>query len=619
MAASAASARRIRSICKAALAAVSGEMQQGKKRTVAFIDVVAAFLHADVNEDGEELEEEIYLRAPPEMGLGPGECLKVSKAMYGLRRAPRQWQIKRDRELIKMGFIVSTVEPNMYYNKETGVRIVFHVDDALVTGDPDAVDKCLEWMKTTLTIKLMGYLHAEGDSVMNLGKKIVRIEGGFLMHDTDWRVDELIEIYGLQKAKTAVTPGIKEAKSSEADDELLSPEEHRRFREVLGKLIFLSRDRADITFSVKEAAKGLAQPTVRHRTAVKRIIRYLKGARSLPQMIKMKLERGEIPKELMTYSDSDWGGSSSDRRSTTGTVVQWGSCTIAVASRTQSSVTLSSAESEYFAMCSSAKEAIYFKNLLHEMGYEVGIRLCVDSSAAKANSEKMGSSAGRMKHIALRMLYLKQLINSKLVRTMKVGTHENLADILTKHVGADTCTTLRSMIGLMDVDQMTVDKIENKENDIGAQNKKRFMKSGTASVNAMIAMIITSELAHVDALKTAKNDPEFEMWKWFMLNWVAVLATVMLVLFVVLWRSQTKEKRIIMKHAETQTTLSLYDDGRGVGAFPTMKQSAAAMSPVIYLAKYGQKYHCRINCQGLNAADKAKVVTYERCYYCTDG
>ena len=79
----------------------------------------------------------------------------------------------------------------------------------------------------------------------------------------------------------------------------------------MGKLIFLSRDRADITFSVKEAAKGLARPTVRHRTAVKRIIWYLKGARSLPQMIKMKLERGEIPKEIMTYSDSDWGGSNS--------------------------------------------------------------------------------------------------------------------------------------------------------------------------------------------------------------------------------------------------------------------------------------------------------------------
>ena len=37
-----------------------------------------------------------------------------------------------------------------YYNKKTGVRIVFHVDDAIVIGDPTKVDKCIEWMKTTL-------------------------------------------------------------------------------------------------------------------------------------------------------------------------------------------------------------------------------------------------------------------------------------------------------------------------------------------------------------------------------------------------------------------------------------------------------------------------------------
>ena len=37
----------------------------------------------------------------------------------------------------------------------------------------------------------------------------------------------------------------------------------------------------------------------------------------------------------------------------------------------------------------------------------------------------------------------------------------------------------------------------------------------------------------------------------------------------------------------------------------------------IYLAKFGKKYHTRINCPGLNAAEKAKIVTYEGCVHCT--
>ena len=130
------------------------------------------------------------------------------------------------------------------------------------------------------------------------------------------------------------------------------------------------------------------------------------------------------------------------------------------------------------------------------------------------------------------MLYLKQLINSKLIRTMKVSTDKNLADILTKHVGADTCSYLRKRIGLVDEDQATIDAIEEKENDIYPKNKNVMAKGGNAM--KMIAMIVLSECVSVDALKTAKDEPEFEMWKWFLLNWVAVIMTVMIILIVVL-------------------------------------------------------------------------------------
>ena len=62
---------------------------------------------------------------------------------------------------------------------------------------------------------------------------------------------------------------------------------------------------------------------------------------------------------LSAYTYSDWAGSVSDRKITLGCCFSLGSAMISWQSRKQSSIALSTAETEYTATCSASYEAIW--------------------------------------------------------------------------------------------------------------------------------------------------------------------------------------------------------------------------------------------------------------------
>jgi hypothetical protein len=116
-------------------------------------------------------------------------------------------------------------------------------------------------------------------------------------------------------------------------------------------------------------------------------------------------------------------------------------------SRTQQSVALSSGESGYYAITSGAVEGLGLVNLLAELGLNVRLNLLTDSSAAKKAIEK--GQGTRMKHIALRLQFMHQLVKQKLLYLIKVKGEDNLADILTKFVVASVLESLVFLGGLV--------------------------------------------------------------------------------------------------------------------------------------------------------------------------
>ena len=99
-----------------------------------------------------------------------------------------------------------------------------------------------------------------------------------------------------------------------------------------------------------------------HWTAVKRIFRYLQGTKS--HGIRFK-SSGQVDFEC--YSDADWAGDVSDRKSTSGYVFKMVGGPVSWGSKKQSSVSLSTSEAEYIALSLAIQEGKWVHRLLCEI------------------------------------------------------------------------------------------------------------------------------------------------------------------------------------------------------------------------------------------------------------
>ena len=123
-------------------------------------------------------------------------------------------------------------------------------------------------------------------------------------------------------------------------DEVGQSIDMKQYRGMIGSLLYLPASRPDIMFSVCMCARFQSNPKQSHLSAVKRIMRYLLGTINFGLW---------YPKNstcnLIGYSDSDFAGSKTDRKSTSGTCQFIGSALVSWHSKKQNSVALSTAES----------------------------------------------------------------------------------------------------------------------------------------------------------------------------------------------------------------------------------------------------------------------------------
>ncbi|GJR23616.1 hypothetical protein Tco_0972143 [Tanacetum coccineum] len=114
--------------------------------------------------------------------------------------------------------------------------------------------------------------------------------------------------------RTASTP-IETNKALLEDEEAADVDVHL-YRSMIRSLMYLTASRLDIMFAVCACARFQVTPKVSHLHVVKRIFRYLKGQPKLGLWYPR-----DSPFDLEASSNSDYAGSSLDRKSTTGVLV----------------------------------------------------------------------------------------------------------------------------------------------------------------------------------------------------------------------------------------------------------------------------------------------------------
>ena len=188
----------------------------------------------------------------------------------------------------------------------------------------------------------------------------------------------------------------------------------------------------------------LVQPRCVHMVAAKHVMRYLKGT------IEFGLYyNGNHDYKLYGYTDADWVGSVSDRRSTSSGCYSLGSAMISWFSKKQSSVALSTAEAEYIAACPASYEAIWLRKLmsgLFNLDLDTTVILCDNQSSIKMTENPMFHD--KSKHIEIQYFYIRDMIQKGAIKLQYVSTDEQVYDVLTNPLSQIKFEYFRDNLGV---------------------------------------------------------------------------------------------------------------------------------------------------------------------------
>ncbi|WVZ83650.1 hypothetical protein U9M48_030778 [Paspalum notatum var. saurae] len=401
------------------------------------LDVKSAFLNGD-------LKEEVYVAQPPGFVIAGQErrVLRLHKALYGLRQAPRAWNAKLDRTLVALGFKRCEEEHGVYTRGEGRSRVLLgvYVDDLILTGaEDDAITSFKDEMKSSFKMSDLGCLS------YYLGIEVKQDEGRITLCQAAYAA-KLLDKAGMAGCNTVHTPmetGLKLSKDSPNP-----PIDATFYRSIVGSLRYLVHTRPDITFAVGMASRFMASPTTEHMSVVKHLLRYIAGTIHYG----LVYNRQEGGFTLCRYSDSDMAGDMDGRRSTSGVLYCLGRSLVSWQSQKQSVVALSSCEAGYIVASTAACQGIWLGRLLGSFyGKSAGVVTIYIDNQSSIQLCKNPVFHGRSKHIETRFHFIRDCVKGGQVTVRKIHTDDQLVDILTKALGKVRFQVLRSKLGVVDV------------------------------------------------------------------------------------------------------------------------------------------------------------------------
>ncbi|RVW60070.1 Retrovirus-related Pol polyprotein from transposon RE2 [Vitis vinifera] len=234
-----------------------------------------------------------------------GLVCRLRRSLYGLKQSPRAW-FGFSSVVQEFGMLRSTADHSVFYHHNSlgqCIYLVVYVDDIVITGsDQDGIQKLKQHLFTHFQTKDLGKLK------YFLGIEIAQSSSGVVLSQRKYALD-ILEETGMLDCKPRHTYG------SECQTCTRTGGAFRRPREI----------------------STARRPSVYEN-------------------------RGHT--QVVGYTDADWAGSPTDRRSTSGYCVFIGGNLISWKSKKQDVVARSSAEAEYRAMALATCELIWLRHLL---------------------------------------------------------------------------------------------------------------------------------------------------------------------------------------------------------------------------------------------------------------
>ncbi|UYV75657.1 hypothetical protein LAZ67_13000908 [Cordylochernes scorpioides] len=393
-----------------------------KDSVIKLFDVKAAYLNGNI-------ENTIFMEQPAGFVQDRNKVCKLNKSIYGLPQSGRSWYEKFSQVLHDCGLEKLKSDPCLFKwkNEDKYFYVGIYVDDFITVSDSeDTSNRFINKLRHHLEIK---DVTCKG---MFLGIKIIQDKEGISLQQSHY-VQQILQKYGLENCKEVPTPGSKEINlDNHIEDD--NCDQHT-YQEALGMLMFLAvNTRPDIAYITSKLSQYSRQPKQMHWTAIKRVMRYLRGTIDLG----VKFERGKTG-ILKSYADASWS-TTHDGKSYGGYVLKLGEATIDWKSSKQPLVALSTMEAEMIAACESCCQIKWIINLLRELEewnfMEKPTAIYTDSQSL-INWISSPKQSSRCRHINRKYHFLRDCYESRDICLLYKPSQDLEADIFTKDLSRD--------------------------------------------------------------------------------------------------------------------------------------------------------------------------------------
>ncbi|XP_040947303.1 uncharacterized mitochondrial protein AtMg00810-like [Gossypium hirsutum] len=380
----------------------------------------------------------------PPLGFAPStsnQVCKLQKSLYGLKQASRQWFSKLTTALLTLRYIQFSADYSLFVKRQqdTFTVLLVYVDDIILTGNSlSEITKVKAYLDQQFRIKDLGELK------YFLGLEVARTTAGIHLSQRKYAL-EILEDSRFMDCTPAKTPLASKSKFTSDSGALLH--DVTSYRQLVGRLIYLTSTRPNLAFAVQQLSQFMDKPINQHLQAAHRILRYLKACPSNGLFYP-----SSSPLDLRAFSDSDWAGCLESRRSITGFCIFLGNLLISWKSKKQPTVSRSSSEAEYRALASTVYEVQWLHYLLHDLGTTL-VRatplFCDNNSTIQiANNPTFHEHT---KHIEIDCHIVREKVTTCIVHLMPCKSSDQLADLFTKSHAAQPFHDIVSKLGMLNI------------------------------------------------------------------------------------------------------------------------------------------------------------------------
>ena len=425
------------------------------------------------------------------------------RVLPGQRDAALLWSDHFASTLQEQEFSRSVACPTLFRDTRNSILVV-HVDDIQAAGKSKHLEPVLNKIGETYELKVEGPFLTDQERIVGESHQNIRfLKRKFTFHNHELHITsdpkyltKLKEELKLKTKASKPTPCTQESQQVDNTNNL-DQEQSASFRKCVGILLYVGQDRPDLQFAVRGLASKMSGPTHHSWKQLVHLVQYMsktegyhlvyrktpRGISNLHQSIRNgSFDFSTVAEKqehlLEVFSDSDWAGNKSSRKSTSSGTMFLDGQVIYTFSRNQKSVALSSGEAEYYAGASAASDSILLKEAIQFLtGRTCKVNLYLDSSAARGIITRQG--VGRVKHLQIRTLFLQELHKQGTLSVHPVGTKENTADIGTKPLSGKRIKLLLHWLGFQDENNEPVGSEELQEHRSQEQAKAsvRMIKS----------------------------------------------------------------------------------------------------------------------------------------------